>query len=325
MIGNDKPSNNGKVKGFLRKKQTFPLFFECRAKITESCRKLVDLTIIGTFIVFGDLRTLASQKQLKFLFTNDMRLPMMSYSAFFRFIHLFSALVVFALIPLGFYMKAVGDEQLLMTLYDLHKSLGVLILAMVVFRIYLRIKTVEPTSSASHTRLERGLSIITHKSLYALLLVMPVSGWLMSNAAGFPVSFFGLFELPDLVAKNDETMAIYQNIHFFAAFVLIALIMLHAGGALKHHFIDKDATLKRMSSNNVGKAGGIFIASTTSLFFAVSIYLWVSGEGVQNTAHDNAHAAGHTSMEASPHALSLEGVNTHSQEVAHQSEHRGGH
>ncbi|SEG19282.1 cytochrome b [Vibrio hangzhouensis] len=249
----------------------------------------------------------------------------MTYSAFFRFIHFFCALAVFALIPLGFYMKGVGDEQLLITLYDLHKSLGVLILAMVIFRIYLRIKIVEPTSSVSHTRLERSLSFITHKSLYALLLIMPVSGWLMSNAAGFPVSFFGLFELPYLVAKNDETIGIYQNIHFFAAFALIALIMLHAAGALKHHFIDKDETLKRMSSNNLGKAGGIFIASTTSLFFAVSIYLWLSSEGVQNKAHDNAHGAGHTSMEASLHALSPEGVINHSQEGAHESEHHGTH
>jgi cytochrome b561 len=258
---------------------------------------------------------------LNFSFTNDMRLPLMPYSVFFRFIHLFCALVVFVLIPLGFFMKAVDDEELLITLYDLHKSLGVLILAMVVFRIYMRVKTVKPTSSASHTRLERGLSHITHKSLYTLLLVMPVSGWLMSNAAGFPVSFFGLFELPDLVAKNDETMAIYQNIHFFAAFVLITLIMLHAAGALKHHFIDKDTTLKRISSNNLGKAGGILIASTTSLFFPVSIYLWVSGEGVQNTAHENAHAAGHASIEVSPHGLPAEGISAYPQEGTHQSEH----
>jgi cytochrome b561 len=236
----------------------------------------------------------------------------MPYSVFFRFIHLFCVIIVFALIPLGFYMKGVGDEQVLITLYDLHKSLGVLILVMVVFRIYLRVKTVRPISPLNHSRLERGLSIITHKSLYALLLVMPVSGWLMSNAAGFPLSFFGLFALPDLVTKNDETMTIYQSIHSIAGFVLITLIMLHAAGALKHHFIDKDTTLKRMSSKNLGKVGGVFIASMTSLFFAVSIYLWVSGEGVQNTAHDDAHAAGHASMEAFPHELDSASHSAHS-------------
>ena len=147
----------------------------------------------------------------------------------------------------------------------------------------------------------------------------------MSSAAGFPVSFFGLFELPGLVAKNEETMAIYQNVHFFAAFALIALIMLHAAGALKHHFIDKDATLKRMSSNNLGKTGGFVVASMTSLFFAVSIYLWLSGQGVQNAAHDSAHAAGHKSLEASAHNLSSEGVSAHSQEGAQNSEQRVGH
>jgi len=250
---------------------------------------------------------------------------MMHYSPLFKFIHLICALAVFVIIPLGFYMKGVGDEELLITLFDSHKSLGVLILAIVIFRIYLRIKSVEPSSTASHTRLERVLSIITHRSLYALLLLMPLSGWLMSNAAGFAVPFFGLFELPDLVAKNDDAMAVYQSVHFFAAFTLIALIMLHAAGALKHHFIDKDTTLKRMSSNYLGNAGGIFIASTTSIFFAVSIYLWVSGEGVQNTAHDHAHAAGHMSMQASAQDSSSVDVSDHSEEAMHNSEQHGAH
>ncbi len=221
------------------------------------------------------------------------------YSPVFRGIHLVSALLIFVLIPLGFYMQGVDEEQTLVTLYNLHKSLGVLVLGTILLRIYLRVKTVKSKTSTNHSRLERNLSFLTQWSLYPLLLIMPVSGWLMSNAAGIPVSFFGLFNLPDLVSKSDASLVIYQQIHFYVATAILALISLHVAGALKHHFIDQDNTLKRMSSNNLNAAGGVVIALVAVLFLISSTYLWIANSGENNDAHTGAHGAAHESAQSS--------------------------
>ena len=77
-------------------------------------------------------------------------------------------------------------------------------------------------------------------------MVMPMSGWLMSSAAGRSVKFFDLFTLPDLVAKDDALRETFGTIHEYLSYALILAITLHAAAAIKHHFFNKDATLKRM-------------------------------------------------------------------------------
>lgn len=226
---------------------------------------------------------------------------MTPYSPAFRIIHLVSALLIFVLIPLGIYMKGVDDEQTLITLYDLHKSLGVSLLGIMLLRIYLRAKTVKSENSINHSKLVQNLSRLTHWSLYLLLLIMPMSGWLMANAAGFAVSFFGLFNLPDLIDKSDELLVIYQQIHFYIATALLGLISFHAAGALKHHFIDQDNTLKRMSSNNLNAASGVIVASIVVLFLISSTYLWIDNSGENNDAHGSAHESAHNSAHDSSH------------------------
>ncbi len=220
---------------------------------------------------------------------------MTPYSPAFRVIHLISALLIFILIPLGIYMKGVDDLQTLITLYDLHKSLGASLLGIIIIRIYLKATTAKSESSIKHSKLVRNVSRLTHWSLYLLLLIMPMSGWLMSNAAGFAVSFFGLFNFPDLIDKSDESLVFYQQIHFYAATALLGLISLHAAGALKHHFIDQDNTLKRMSSNNLSIAGGVIVASIFFLFLISSAYLWIDNSGKNNDTHNGAHGDTHES------------------------------
>ncbi len=82
--------------------------------------------------------------------------------------------------------------------------------------------------------------------LYGLIFALPLSGWLMSSAKNFPVSWFSLFQLPDLVAPNEQLFRQMLTLHhlLFAALVVVAL--LHIAGALKHHFIDRNDVLKRM-------------------------------------------------------------------------------
>jgi len=79
-----------------------------------------------------------------------------------------------------------------------------------------------------------------------VMFALPVTGWLMSSAAGIPVSFLGLFTLPDLVARNDRLFHFMIEVHAWLAYLLIGLLVLHIGAALEHHFIFKDETLKKM-------------------------------------------------------------------------------
>jgi cytochrome b561 len=78
------------------------------------------------------------------------------------------------------------------------------------------------------------------------LFALPITGWIMSSAAGIPVSFFGLFELPDLVSYNDRLFHTFIEVHKWLGHGLIVLIVIHAGAALRHHLIFKDETLKKM-------------------------------------------------------------------------------
>ncbi|KTC84848.1 cytochrome b [Legionella brunensis] len=80
------------------------------------------------------------------------------------------------------------------------------------------------------------------------MFTLPITGWLITSAAGLSASFFGLFTLPSLIIPNEELRAIFEEIHEWLAYGLIALLALHTAAALKHHFINRDDILRRMIS-----------------------------------------------------------------------------
>jgi cytochrome b561 len=82
--------------------------------------------------------------------------------------------------------------------------------------------------------------------LYLLMFAIPITGWLMSSAKGFQTVYFGLLPLPDLLVKNEELGELLEGIHSLLNFGMAALVVAHAGAALKHHFLDRDDVLARM-------------------------------------------------------------------------------
>jgi cytochrome b561 len=129
---------------------------------------------------------------------------------------------------------------------NLHKSLGMTILVLAIIRLVWRLANPVPSLAGLAATWERRLAGISHFLLYALLFAMPLSGWMMSSARNFPVSWFGQFQFPDLVSPDR---ALYQRMHdlhetLFGALVIVAL--LHVAGALKHHFVDRNEVLRRM-------------------------------------------------------------------------------
>ena len=127
-----------------------------------------------------------------------------------------------------------------------HKSFGMTILALAIIRLVWRWMNPVPTLQGMAKSWERALAHLSHVLLYGLIFAMPLTGWLMSSARNFPVSWFGVFQFPDLVAPDKALYQRMNDLHhtLFAALVVVAL--LHIAGALKHHFIDKNEVLKRM-------------------------------------------------------------------------------
>ncbi|HVY80971.1 MAG TPA: cytochrome b [Steroidobacteraceae bacterium] len=127
-----------------------------------------------------------------------------------------------------------------------HKSVGLTIFGLTVLRLAWRFVNPTPVLPDTLKPYERVLARVTHFGLYALILVMPITGWIMSSARSFPVSWFGLFQLPDLVSRNRALYDAMHTTHDVLAGTLVAFAALHVLAALKHHFYLKDDTLRRM-------------------------------------------------------------------------------
>ncbi len=169
-----------------------------------------------------------------------------NYSSVARSFHWLSAVLIIFMLGLGLYMTDLDYSPDKMEWYGLHKSLGVAVLTIIAARLLWVITHSYPKSLKTHKKWEKLLAKGSHILLYVAAFFMPMSGWLMSQSYGHPVSFFGWFELPVLVEKDEPMGEIFAIIHEYLAYTLIALITLHVLGALKHHFVDKDITLKRM-------------------------------------------------------------------------------
>jgi cytochrome b561 len=127
-----------------------------------------------------------------------------------------------------------------------HKSFGITVLMLAIVRLVWRWFNPVPSLEGVAKPWERVLASISHVLLYALIFALPLTGWMMSSARNFPVSWFKLFQLPDLVAPSQATFDQMLDLHHLLFKVLVGVALLHVAGALKHHVIDRNEVLKRM-------------------------------------------------------------------------------
>ena len=168
-----------------------------------------------------------------------------SYGWVAKSLHWFMAVMILGMLAVGLYMSDMELSPQKLQLYGWHKSVGSVLLGL--FFVRITWKLLNPSVAALPAPAwQRIAAKATHSAFYALMLAMPLSGWLMSSAYGFPVSVFGLFTLPDLVSPDKEWAEVFYEAHELGMLALFALIALHVLAALKHHLFDKDATLKRM-------------------------------------------------------------------------------
>jgi len=127
-----------------------------------------------------------------------------------------------------------------------HKSVGLTIFMLAIVRLGWRWANPVPTMPSTVPSWQRWIAHGMHWGLYALILLTPLAGWLMSSAKNYTVSYFGLFSLPNLVAPSEELFEILKERHEMLAEAIFVLAILHILAALKHHFFDKDNVLRRM-------------------------------------------------------------------------------
>jgi cytochrome b561 len=167
-----------------------------------------------------------------------------------RFLHWASAVLVIAAIGLGTYMvQLVHDPAERFELTQTHKSIGIAVLALTLVRLCLRILTNAPNPDPAAPFVLLAAKV-THAFLYGLLLVMPLSGWLMATTTPVrvPTFVFRLVELPYPLSPDLTTYRIAHTIHVVSAIFLALLIVLHVAAAIIHAFVWRDRTLARMVS-----------------------------------------------------------------------------
>jgi len=166
------------------------------------------------------------------------------YGVMAIFLHWLLAVIIIGLIALGLYMTNLPISFEKLKLYGWHKEYGLIALVLVIIRLIWRLINITPQLSLP--LLEKLAARTVHWAFYVFLFAMPITGWLITSAAGLPASFFGLFVLPNLITPNKDLLVLFQELHKWLGYGLIATIVLHASAALKHHFINKDDILRRM-------------------------------------------------------------------------------
>ena len=144
----------------------------------------------------------------------------------------------------GIYLAELADKTTELHYFPYHKEFGMLVLFLVVPRLLWRLYSPTPDYVASLKTWEKRTAGVIHPLLYFCMIFMPLSGWIFSSAAGRPVDFFG-YKLPD-IASDKALGKFFHEAHQVVGWALLGIVGLHVAGALKHHFFDKDITLKRM-------------------------------------------------------------------------------
>jgi cytochrome b561 len=130
--------------------------------------------------------------------------------------------------------------------YALHKSIGLTILALVALRVLWRLVAGAPHPVPGTPRWQERIASLTHLGIYVLLFAMPISGWVVNSSAGYPLQWFGLFNLPAIVGESHDLHEAAETAHELMFWLLALMVAAHAGAAFYHHLFQQDATLARM-------------------------------------------------------------------------------
>ena len=175
--------------------------------------------------------------------------PMTKYNLFLRILHWLMAFLIISVTAIGYGMKNFlpeGSDLLRAYLYDLHKSLGILVALLVLNRIVVRLITRSPSYNSSISKTNIILAKLLHLSMYILMASVAFSGFFMAYMGKWDLFFFGL-KLPKIFDQNIDLAGILHDFHVILPYVLLGCFILHILAALKHLYIDKDDIFQRIT------------------------------------------------------------------------------
>jgi cytochrome b561 len=169
-----------------------------------------------------------------------------AYTFTARVLHWIMALLILFMIPLGVVIANEWGGSAQNSLYDLHRSIGTVIIPLIILRIIYRWTHPPLPLPDDIPSLQKLAAHVTHWGLYALVTVQPFTGWIATSAYRAPVSVFGLFELPPIWPENRAFSEQLFGVHRLIGVAIACLVAAHIGAALYHHFVRKDRILMRM-------------------------------------------------------------------------------
>lgn len=176
-----------------------------------------------------------------------MTIPAPSYRATARWFHWGMALLIVPMIPAGFIMIQDGLPRAMQNaMFISHKNLGTLLLLLIVARLIYRWRNPPPPEPSHLPAWQTKVAGLTHFALYALLLIMPLAGYIRVRAGGFPIEALDALGLPTLVPRSDALAEVAKSVHFYGAWALALLVAMHIGAALHHGIIKRDGVFSRM-------------------------------------------------------------------------------
>jgi len=233
----------------------------------------------------ADSQVLRSEFGMKVDITNMSKTPVTRYSNIAISLHWLMAFLIIGMLVVGKYMHHLETtDPLRFTLTQWHKTFGVLILLLAVFRLMWRMTHRAPSHPENAPGWERLAANLSHLALYALIFIAPLTGWMMVSVSPLNIDTYLFNVIPwphipwlqDMVNK-ESAEARFHQLHVIATGALIALLLLHISAALKHHFVDKDTVLVRMSpARSAGTYKTLFsLIAVLSLGIAVTIFGYI--------------------------------------------------
>lgn len=168
------------------------------------------------------------------------------YHQFTLLIHLITFFTILVVLGAVFLREFTEDDDFRLQMLNLHRSLGVIVLLLVIVRLFIRYFYFFSHITAELPKILRRLASAAHFTIYTFLFAVPLLGWLFTSAAGKPLIFFGVVHLPALMHKNRELSEGLGEAHEVLAWLFIVVILGHTAAALWHHYVRKDHVLRSM-------------------------------------------------------------------------------
>jgi cytochrome b561 len=173
-----------------------------------------------------------------------------SFSFLQRVLHWLMAIMVLAMLFIGVMMVSTLRPSFL-TLLAIHKALGIAIFVLAILRLGVRLKRGVPPLPEDLPSIQAGAAKLSHVALYALLIAMPLIGWGMLSAGGYPIVLVGSLHLPGILPQDDRLYALLRKAHTLFAYVFFATILLHIAAALFHGLLRRDDVFRTMTGRGV--------------------------------------------------------------------------